>query len=122
PSLAYKNGNTGVSGKHGGPICNMCHLGGDTPQVELTGPATLAAGSVAAYRLVITGGAAVVGGLNVSVDDATAGLVVMQPNTQMKNRELTHLSPMAFSDGMLAVDFVVVAPEKAGTLTLYAAG
>jgi hypothetical protein len=122
PSLAYKNGNTGVSGEHEGPTCNMCHSGGSAPQVELSGPATLEAGGVAAYRLLITGGAARVGGLNVALDDATAALVVMEANTQVKDGELTHLSPMAFTNGMLAVDFVVIAPAKAGTLTLYAAG
>src|SRR3954467_10300873 len=74
PSLAYKNGNTGVTGEHGGPTCNMCHSGGSAPQVELSGPATLEAGGVAAYRLLITGGAAQVGGLNVALDDPTAAL------------------------------------------------
>src|SRR5262249_37414165 len=59
---ARKNGIAGESGQ-GAATCNDCHSGGAAPKVQLTGPATLDAGATGTYRLLITGGAGVVGGL-----------------------------------------------------------
>src|SRR5262249_48247435 len=82
---AFSRGATGSSGQNGGS-CNGCHSGGSTPTVKISGPATLAAGEQGTYTLVVSGGAAKVGGLDVSVDDPTAQLGGGS-NTQVVNGE-----------------------------------
>jgi len=119
---------TGISGASGksGFICNQCHSGGATPTVQLTGPATLAAGAQATYTLTITGGAAVAGGLDAALDDASlaagAHLGTVSPLTKISNGEVTHTQPNDFAAGTLSFQFAVVAPSAARTMTLWVAG
>jgi uncharacterized protein (TIGR03382 family) len=117
---ALPGGITGRSGKQG-TFCNACHSGGATPTVTLTGPTTVEAGSTNSYRLTITGGAAVVGGMNAAVDvaDATLGAGT---GLRLSNGEVTHSAPRAFSGGSLAFDFTLRAPPHSGPVKLYAAG
>jgi MYXO-CTERM domain-containing protein len=80
-------------------------------------------GASATYRLVITGGAAVVGGLGVSVDDPDASLESSSESLRVVDgTQLVHNAPVPFTDGTLALEFALTAPSRAGTLTIYAAG
>src|SRR4051812_45422869 len=102
---------TGISGASGksGTICNRCHSGGATPTVSLAGPATIAAGGQSTYTFTITGGAAVAGGLDAALDDASlaagARLATVSPLTQLLNGEVTHTQPHDFAAGALTFQF-----------------
>jgi hypothetical protein len=119
---------TGISGASGksGFICNQCHSGGAAPTVQLTGPVTLAAGAQATYTFTITGGAAVAGGLDAALDDASlaagAHLATISPLTKILDGEVTHTQPNDFASGALSFQFAVVAPGGARTMTLWVAG
>ena len=116
---AHAAGVSGYSGKTGS-TCNGCHSGGTTPTVVITGPTSLATSSTAVYTLTITGGAAVVGGLDAATSAGT--LQATGPNTQLMSGEVTQTTATSFSGGSLAFTFTLVAPSSAGTITLYAAG
>jgi hypothetical protein len=119
---ARKNGIAGQSGQ-GAATCNDCHSGGAAPKVKLSGPEMLEAGATGTYRLVISGGAAVVGGLGVSVDDPDATLSARAETTRVVGAtQLVHNAPLPFSEGKLSFEFDVTAPPRAAMLTLYAAG
>lgn len=120
-ALANGLGKTGSSGKSGSQPCTMCHNGGAAPTVELSGPKTLSAGAKGQYTLIIRGGAAVKGGMNVAVSNTTAAL---EAGTDLKKEgsELTHKAAKAFSNGELRFDFSMTAPSAAGTVTLFGAG
>src|SRR4051812_20331341 len=122
---------TGISGASGksGTICNRCHSGGATPTVSLSGPSTLAVGGHATYTFTITGGAAVAGGLDAALDDASlaagASLATVSPHTQLLNGEVTHTQPNDFSGGFLSFQLAGHAPPaapNARTLMLWVAG
>jgi hypothetical protein len=119
---AYHAGISGYSGNpatHSGLICNDCHSGGTTPTVVLTGPTTLAPNASDVYTLTITGGAASVGGLDVSTTAGT--LQATGSNTQLMSGEVTHTDRISFASGSLVFTFTLVAPSS-GSITLYAAG
>jgi hypothetical protein len=123
---AHSAGVSGFSGQQE-QTCNHCHYGGTSPTVTLDGPSTLAPGAAGDYTLTIRGGAAVVGGLDVSVDDAGASLVPVSPDTRRVRTtgfdEVIHTAPSSFAaDGTLRFRFRLVAPSAAGALTLFAAG
>ena len=119
---------TGISGASGksGTICNRCHSGGATPMVSLSGPATIAAGGQATYTFTIGGGAAVAGGLDAALDDASlaagAHLTTVSPRTQILDGEVTHTQPNDFTAGSLTFQLAVNAPAAARTMTLWVAG
>jgi hypothetical protein len=120
---ASSGGRTGYSGNPAtnyGEICTSCHSGGSVPTVTLTGPTSLATGESGTYTLTITGGAAVVGGLDVSTTGGT--LQATGSNTKLSNGEITQTDSTAFSAGSLAFTFTLVAPSTAGTVTLYGTG
>ena len=118
-ALAYSAGNTRLSGKDG-MTCSSCHTGGSAPTVELTGPTTLAPNATGQYTLIIKGGAAKVGGMNVAVDNTAA---VLQPGAGVNKvgNELTHSAPKAFGNGEVRFDFSLVAPAS-GTVKIFGAG
>jgi hypothetical protein len=119
---ARNNGMAGASGQ-GQATCNDCHSGGPAPTVQLTGPTNLAAGATGMYRLVISGGAAQVGGLGVSVDDPSATLNPLADTMrQVGTTQLVHNAPVPFVAGTLAFDFSLTAPAHEASLTIYAAG
>ena len=74
---AYSAGQTDYSGKTD-KTCMMsgCHgtnSGSPAPTVTLDGPATLEAGATGNYKLIITGGPGVKGGMNVAMSTGTLG-------------------------------------------------
>jgi hypothetical protein len=116
---ASSGGRSGSSGMTGS-ICNGCHAGGTTPTVELTGPTSLATDASGTYTLTITGGAAVVGGLDVATSGGT--LQATDSATKLKSGEVTHKASTPFIGNSLVFTFTLVAPSTDGTVTLYAAG
>jgi hypothetical protein len=124
PALAHarKNGIAGESGQ-GDATCNDCHSGGAAPSVQLRGPTALDTGMTATYQLVITSGAAKVGGLGVSVDDPGASIHTRSESTRAVGAtQLVHNAPAPFVDGELRFEFELTAPSHPATLTIYAAG
>lgn len=121
PALANSAGITGNSGKSAA-TCTTCHSGGGSaPTVTLTGPTSLAAGATGQYKLTITGGPGLRGGMNVAVDNTAASL---EPGTGIKKQsnELTHTAPKPASAGAISFDFSLVAPPSEGTVKISAAG
>lgn len=122
PAFANATGVTGSSGKTNQTcITSGCHSGGAATTVELTGPTSLAAGATGQYKLTITGGPGVKGGMNVAVDNTAASL---EPGTDTRkaSNELTHRAPKPASGGAITFDFTMVAPPSAGTVKIFAAG
>lgn len=101
--LALSSGRVGYSGNpdpaHGaGLTCSVCHNGGLTPDVSISGPTTVVAGHTYLYSLIIAGGQALdpnapapAGGFNVST---TAGaLLSLADDTRIESEEITHTQP-----------------------------
>ncbi|WNG15160.1 MXAN_6652 family MXYO-CTERM-anchored protein [Cystobacter fuscus] len=118
-ALANSSGITGQSGKNGS-TCNTCHMGGTAPTVEISGPTTLEPNATGQYTLIIKGGAANVGGMNIAVDNAAAVLQAGEGSQKMGS-ELTHNGMKSFTNGELRFDFSLVAPAS-GSVKLFAAG
>ena len=123
-ALANVSGLAGYSGKPNlsapaGESCNKCHNGAAAPMVTLTGPATLTAGQVADYALVVTTGAnRAAGGVA-----ATDG-IVLTPVTGLRDSfgEMVPNGGLAVSGGKATFNFKVTAPMTGSTLRLWAVG
>jgi len=122
-AMALPNGISGYSGESGS-TCTACHGGtATTPTVTLTadsGSTTVNPGSTTSYTLTMTGGPAVVAGLDVA---ATAGTIIdtNASGTRILNGELTMNSPNAVSGGSISWTFNYMASTSPGTYTIYAA-
>lgn len=119
---AFPSGFTGHSGNpavNGGATCSDCHQGGERPAVVLIGPTEVAPGSTHQYSLRITGGPAQAAGFNVSV---TNGMLASGNNSQLREGEVTHTSPMPFSGSSASFNFSWTAPMEGGTVVMYGAG
>lgn len=120
-AMARPTGITGVSGQQS-QTCTACHgTGAAVPTVTVEGPTTVQPGQSQQYTLVIQGGPAKVGGMNLSVDDPSATLLA-GAGSRISAGQLTHSAPLAFSSGAARFPFTVVAPSSPGVMTLYAAG
>lgn len=118
-ALSNSGGITNYSGKQAGTMCNTCHAGGTAPTVEITGPASLAAGASAMYSVQISGGAGVLAGFNAA---ASGGQFIAGAGTRVTGGEVTHSVGKAFAAGSATFSFTYQAPAAAGAVTLYAAG
>lgn len=123
--IASSGGITGYSGNPAsagaGTVCTLCHNTGLAPVVALSGPSSVAPGSVTSYQFTINDNVQPVGGLNVS---ASAGTLQVSPGAigiKKVGAELTHDQPHAIS-GAFSWSFDWQAPVTPGTYTLYAAG
>lgn len=125
---ANLNGIAQRSGKQGAAQTCMaagCHNVNPSiaiPTVELTGPATLEAGATGTYKLIIRGGAAMKGGMNVAVSNNGGTLNPVGGDLKILAGELTHTAPKSFTGNELSFDFTLVAPASAGTSKLFASG
>ncbi len=126
---ANVNGIVGRSGKQGTTqTCMMsgCHAfnpSATMPTVEISGPATLAAGATGNYTLIIRGGAAVKAGMNVAVSNNGGTLDNVGGDVKVLGGELTHTEPKDFAANSEArFDFTLEAPAFAGTSKLFASG
>lgn len=119
-TLAFASpGITGYSGKSGS-ICTSCHSGGTTPTVTLSGPTTVAPGSVNSCTFKITGGPLAAGACDIA---ASGGTLAAGAGDASKNSEITG-GPTTPAGSPLSVSFPFTwtAPATAGTYTIYAAG
>ena len=125
PAFALGGGVTGYSGNPasagGGASCSLCHNTGLAPVVALSGPTSVAPGSVTRYRFTINDSPQLVGGLNVSANSGT--LLIPSGDTRIRRigNELTHAQPAPIT-GAVTWDFDWQAPAAPGIYTLYAAG
>ncbi len=123
--FANSGGITGYSGNPasagGGNFCALCHNTGLTPVVAISGPTSVAPGSVTGYQFTINDSPQLIGGLDVSASSGT--LLVPAGNTRIKKlgQELTHSQPAPIT-GTVSWSFDWQAPVTPGTYTLYAAG
>jgi uncharacterized protein (TIGR03382 family) len=123
-ALANSAGAINLSGKSGAnATCATCHNGGGAPTLEISGPATLAAGTTGQYEVIIRGGPANVGGTNLAVSNTAA---VLNPATgsglKKQSTELTHSAPKSFTSGELRFAFSMTAPSTAGTVSIFGSG
>ncbi|UCE88965.1 MAG: PKD domain-containing protein [Pseudomonadota bacterium] len=124
-SFASSGGITGRSGNPatGGSTCTACHTQVGGASAVISGPTTVAPGSVNSYTLTLSGGPLQTAGLNVS---ASAGTITdTNPSgTRMQGGELTQSSPLNNGANAPSVSWTFdwQAPAAAGGETLYAAG
>ncbi|MBK6465303.1 MAG: hypothetical protein IPF92_30515 [Myxococcales bacterium] len=98
----------------GGDGCGRCHTGGPTPQVQLTGPDTIAAGAKGSYTLRVTAS----GGTLRCVVGATAG-VDLTPTSASVVKSFDELTPSGAAGGNCTFE---VQPMNAGSITIYYGG
>ncbi len=110
-------GITGYSGKSGS-YCNSCHSGGAVPTVTISGPATVAPGSVNSYTLTITGGPLADGACDIAV---SGGALAAGSGDSLKSSEIVG-GPTAPTSSAVSFPFTWTAPATAGTYTIYGAG
>ncbi len=126
PVLAYSTGIAGYSGKQQGVTCNVCHSGGGTPGVSLTGPETLAPSGTGTYVFTVqsTTSRQTAAGFNVAASGGTLEVVNGQKEQIYSGTtELTHTAPKANNaSGQAAWQFKWKAPAAPGNYTLWAAG
>lgn len=115
---AVKSGLDGYTGKMG-TTCSVCHNGGTTPTVMLTGPQALTAGQMGEYRLRVQTGLAGVGMGGAATDGVT---VLPGLNTKQKFTEVAHSKIVAPTNGAVEFTFQVQAPPTNGTISVYAIG
>ena len=126
PAAAVSFGRVGYSGNpdvNEGRTCAFCHGGGSpTPDVEISGPASLEPGATGLYSVTITGGPAVRSGFNVSTAGDAGVLAPVNGDARFESDELTHSTPKPFDGNSVTFDFEWTAPTQLGSVTMYAAG
>jgi hypothetical protein len=114
------SGYSGNPGTNNGAICTSCHSGGTAPSVSLSGPSSLTVGTSGVYTITISGGAASVGGFDVSAVGGT--LQATASGTKLLSGEVTQSTAATFTGGSLSFSFTLTAPAAAGQATLYGSG
>jgi mono/diheme cytochrome c family protein len=124
-AFAISSGITGYSGNPAsagaGAFCSLCHNSGLAPVVAISGPTSVAPGSINGYQFTINDSPQLVGGFNASA--SSGNLLVPAGNTRIKKigEELTHTQPAAIT-GAVSWNFEWQAPSAPGIYTLYVAG
>jgi len=119
---ALSTGITGHSGNpstNGGNSCALCHTGGIVPTAQLSGPASVAAGSVNTFTLSMSGGQQNLAGFNISTSQGA--LSASSQGIGTENGELKHTQPFNVGTGGGQWTFNYTAPAITGTVTIYAA-
>jgi len=119
--IAQRSGKQGAAQTCMAAGCHNVNPSAATPTVELTGPATLEAGAMGNYTLIIRGGAAVQGGMNVAVSN-NGGTLSPGAGLKLLAGEVTHTAPKNFTNNEVRFDFTLMAPSTAGTSKLFASG
>jgi MYXO-CTERM domain-containing protein len=124
PALANASGLAGYTMKPNlsapaGESCNSCHSGGTAPTVTLTGPASLTAGQIADYSLVVKTGSSRAAGAIAATDG-----VVLTPLSGVRDSfgEMVPNGSVAVSGGQATFTFRVTAPLSGNALRLWAVG
>ena len=124
--LASEFGRDGFSGNpdtNNGSNCTACHQpGAATPNVSISGPSSVPAGSINRYTLTIQGGPGVTAGVGVSTENDAGTLININDELRQISSELSHTQPADFSGGSKTFEFDWTAPAYSDDITLYAAG
>jgi PKD repeat protein len=88
--------------------------------LTVTGPQTVTAGSTNQYIARITGGPAVVGGVDIAVTSGTLDTILGQ-GTRLLRREIVQSNPKAFAAGAVSFAFKWTAPSTAGSVSMFGA-
>ncbi len=102
-----------------------CHAPNAGATVSLSGPMTLAPGARGTYTLTVASSLAgfASAGLDVSLAGTAGGsLATVSPGTQVRNGAITHTGAIARAGANVQVQFTLVAPPTAGTVTIQAVG
>ena len=119
------SGVTNATRKYGPSGCS-CHGGtyvtADTSvKIIITGPDSLLINTIGTYTVTISGGAATRSGVNIAISNGTLstnGSTILK----LTNSELTHKSPVNYTDGSVVFTFQYKAPTSADSVIMYAAG
>ena len=101
--------------------CSACHSDAGTVVLGIVGLETVPTDSSHTYVLTITGGPAVIGGLDVYAPDGGT-LSVVDALTQLNSGEITHTEPKAFSGDSVSWEFDWTAPSTPGSYDISAQG
>ena len=93
----------------------------DNVRVTITGPDTLTTNETALYMVTITGGPLVRGGTDIAASDGELNIISGE-GMRKRRDELTHSKPKAPVGGVVSFRFNYTAPEKPGSVTLFANG
>lgn len=99
-----------------GSTCTSCHSSGAAPTVTLTGPTSVASGSVNSYTLAVTGGVSGNGGLDVAI---SGGTFTAGTGTKVLNGEIVHSGPSSTKSWTFSWTAPVVTTNT--TVTMYGA-
>ena len=122
---ANSGGVAGYTGKPttvhpAGQLCQDCHGGGEKPMVALMGPATLTAGQVAQYSLVVTTTLPKAAGAIAATDGVVLAAV---SNLQFSFDEMVQVpGGVATAAGKATFTFTVKAPTSGTAIKLWASG
>jgi len=118
-----RNGFSANPSTNGGATCNVCHvLGASVPNVTISGPVVVDAGTRNSYTVTIRNGPARTGGINISTSDFAGELIPADSDLKLIGRELSHISPKLFASDELSFSFFWTAPTYNGDVTIFAAG
>lgn len=119
------SGVTNATRKYGPNGCG-CHGGSYTSadagvKVVIKGPDSLLLGGTGIYTVTVSGGSATRSGINIAV---SSGTLSTNGSTILKltNAELTHKSPVTYTDGSVVYTFQYKAPNSVDSVIMYAAG
>lgn len=122
---AYHDGRITGRSATGCGTATSCHGTNPGATAELTGPASVLAGSRQAFTLTLrsTRAGFMAGGLDVTArGPAGAALNASQTGTRINSGELVMNAPILATGGTVTVRFDLVAPADAGAVSLQAAG
>jgi len=118
--ILHEHGITGATRKNGfGCLCHSI-TSADSVRVWIEGPESIRVSQIVRYTMIISGGPAVVGGLDVAVNHGT--LSPADSTTQVISGEITHTSPKEFHLDTLRWEFFYQSSSTAETDTIYSAG
>lgn len=118
-----RDGFSGNPNVNNGSICSACHAtGAGVPNVILSGPQTVDAGTTQRYKVTIRGGPGVTGGMGVSATNNLGTFKTVDTRTRLVGEEISHRRPRSFSGNEVSFSFDWQAPTHNATVRLYAAG
>lgn len=120
-AIALSTGITEHSGNpavNAGSDCSLCHSGGLSPTIQLSGPASIEAGSSSTITFSISGGEQNLAGFNISTSQGS--LAVSASGVAVENGELKHTQAINVGTGGGDWSFTLNAPTSEGSVTLYA--
>jgi len=127
PLMASQNGLSGYSSSPhttGGASCLACHTqtAGQTASISISGPSVVNANSTNDYTVTITGGPAVTGGVNISVDKFDGTLEAVNNEMRLIDNDLSQNRAKNFGNGQVTFSFRWKAPSYNVATRIYAAG